>query len=193
MVDGDTIKVQRGATTETVRLIGLDTPETKDPRKGVQCYGPEASNQAHKLLDGRDVRLEIDPSQGTVDKYGRALAYVWFGDGQLFNEVMIRAGFGREYTYDTHYRYRDRFIAAQEAARSAKAGLWKACAVTPKPDPKAEPAPKPKPKPAPKATDPRFGTCKEAIAAGYGPYQRGVDPEYDWYRDRDGDGVVCER
>ena len=49
-----------------------------------------------------------------------------------------------------------------------------------------------KPKPSTPKTDPRFSTCKEANAHGYGPYYKGVDPEYEWYRDRDGDGIVCE-
>jgi len=63
------------------------------------------------------------------------------------------------------------------------------------PSASASPSPSPSPtkkKPPPPPTDPEFGTCKEALAAGYGPYEQGEDPEYDWYRDADGDGVVCE-
>lgn len=64
----------------------------------------------------------------------------------------------------------------------------------PKPRPIGEPKPTPKPQPKPQPkTDPRFGTCAEANDHGYGPYTKGVDPEYYWYRDRDRDGVVCER
>jgi micrococcal nuclease len=121
VVDGDTIKVSGGAT---IRMIGMDTPETVDPRKPVQCFGIEASRHAHALLDGRTVRLEYDPSQGRFDKYGRTLAYVWMSDGRLYNEVMIREGYAHEYTYDTPYEYQARFRAAEAAARNASLGLW---------------------------------------------------------------------
>ena len=74
VVDGDTIKVSMNGTITTLRLIGMDTPETVDPRKPVQCFGKEASNKAKELLSGKKVRLEMDPSQGTLDTYGRTLA-----------------------------------------------------------------------------------------------------------------------
>ena len=93
-------------------------------RKPVQCFGREASNRAHALLDGTSVYLESDPTQGTLDKYGRTLAYVWMSDGRLYNELMIASGFAHEYTYDTPYRYRDRFIEAEAEARTADRGLW---------------------------------------------------------------------
>jgi micrococcal nuclease len=71
VVDGDTVVI---APDTTVRLIGIDTPETVDPRKPVQCFGREASAYAHLLLDGRSVSLEYDPTQGRLDRYGRTLA-----------------------------------------------------------------------------------------------------------------------
>jgi micrococcal nuclease len=204
VVDGDTVKVRHDGEIVTLRLIGMDTPETVHSDQGVECYGPEASKKAHELLDGASVRLEYDPSQGLLDTYGRTLAYVWLRDGRLFNEVMIKEGFAEEFTYDVAYKYQGRFRVAEKAARAARAGLWGVC--SPKPTTKpAEPKPKPKPqnpklqepKPEPEepenSLDPRFRTCKEAIAHGYGPYYRGKDPEYDWYIDRDKDGIVCER
>jgi micrococcal nuclease len=121
VVDGDTIKLSGGTT---IRLIGMDTPETVDPRKPVQCFGIEASRHAHALLDGQTVRLEYDPSQGRFDKYGRTLAYLWMSDGRLYDEVMIREGYAHEYTYDTPYKYQARFRAAEAAAREASLGLW---------------------------------------------------------------------
>ncbi|MGZ4666550.1 MAG: thermonuclease family protein [Frankiaceae bacterium] len=126
VVDGDTIKVRRDGRVLKVRLIGMDTPETRDPRKPVQCFGREASAEAHRLLDGRQVRLETDPSQDRYDKYGRLLAYVWLpGDPPvLFNELMIRLGYAHEYTYDLPYRYQQRFRAAQQAAEQHDVGLW---------------------------------------------------------------------
>lgn len=121
VVDGDTIKVSTGVT---LRLIGLDTPETVDPRKAVQCFGREASNYAHELLDNTNVSLEYDPSQGRLDRYGRTLAYVWMSDGRLYNRLMIEDGYAHEYTYSIPYRYQDAFIAAERSARDAQRGLW---------------------------------------------------------------------
>ena len=119
VVDGDTVVV---APDTTVRLIGIDTPETVDPRKPVQCFGREASAHAHTLLDGHSVWLEYDPTQGRLDKYGRTLAYVWLPDRRMFNEVMIDDGYAHEYTYDLPYRYQDSFIAAERAARDGIGG-----------------------------------------------------------------------
>jgi micrococcal nuclease len=121
VVDGDTVVV---APATTLRLIGMDTPETVDPRTPVQCFGREASARAHALLDGTSVWLEFDGSQGRLDKYGRTLAYVWMADGRLFEQVMIADGYAHEYTYALPYRYQDAFIAAERAARTASRGLW---------------------------------------------------------------------
>lgn len=102
IVDGDTIKVSIDGNVETLRLIGIDTPETKDPRKPVQCFGKEASAKAAELLSGRRVRLETDPTQGDRGEYGRLLRYLWREDGLFFNEWMIRNGYAHEYTYISH-------------------------------------------------------------------------------------------
>ena len=77
VVDGDTIHVDNNGKRLKIRMIGLDTPETVDPRKPVQCFGREASAQAKTILAGQSVYLEIDPSQDTIDRDGRTLAYVW--------------------------------------------------------------------------------------------------------------------
>jgi micrococcal nuclease len=124
VVDGDTFVVDIDGSAVTVRLIGLDTPETVDPRKPVQCFGREASDKAKEILAGARVRLETDASQDTYDKYGRLLAYAFLPDGTLFNRYMIEEGFGHEYTYRTPYKYQTEFKAAEEAARIAKKGLW---------------------------------------------------------------------
>jgi micrococcal nuclease len=87
VVDGDTIHVSVDGKKLKIRMIGLDTPETVDPRKPVQCFGREASAQAKTLLGGQQVYLETDPSQDTVDRYGRTLAYVWTESGRLFPAV----------------------------------------------------------------------------------------------------------
>jgi len=141
VVDGDTLVIDIDGRSTTVRLIGLDTPETVDPRKPVQCFGKAASDKAKELLTGQTVRVEYDLSQGspsfakasegTVDKYGRLLAYIYLPDSMLFNEYMIAQGYGHEYTYDLPYRYQAEFKAAEVEAREAKRGLWAndACAI----------------------------------------------------------------
>lgn len=124
VVDGDTIKIDKNGTVITLRLIGMDTPETVDPRKPVQCFGKEASNKAKELLSGKKVRIEMDPTQGEFDKYDRTLAYVYRDDGLFYNKYMIEQGYAHEYTYNTPYKYQVEFKAAQKAAQAAQLGLW---------------------------------------------------------------------
>lgn len=130
VVDGDTIWVDRQGQRVKVRLTGLNTPETKDPRVGVQCFGKEASGRATRLLDRQSVYLEHDSTQDSTDRYGRELAYVWTTTGMLVNLAMIVDGFGHEYTYDLPYRYQQQFRAAEADARANGRGLWSpaACA-----------------------------------------------------------------
>jgi len=123
VVDGDTIRVIINGKEETVRLIGIDTPETVDPRKPVECFGREASAAAKRMLEGKSIYLEEDPTQSERDRYGRLLAYVWV-DHTLFNLWMIRQGYAHEYTYDEPYKYRDEFRAAERYARTHDVGLW---------------------------------------------------------------------
>jgi micrococcal nuclease len=85
VVDGDTLKVNLDGQVHTVRLIGVDTPETVDPRKPVDGFGQEASAKAYELLDGQTVALEVDQSQGERDKYDRLLRYVWLPDPHGFD------------------------------------------------------------------------------------------------------------
>lgn len=124
VIDGDTFKVNIDGKIETVRLIGINTPETVDPRKPVECFGVEASNKAKSLLSGKKVLLESDISQGERDIYGRLLRYAFLEDGTNFNLLMIEEGFAFEYTYIIPYKYQTEFKAAQKTAMNAKAGLW---------------------------------------------------------------------
>ncbi len=124
VVDGDTIKVSIDGTTQTLRLIGMDTPEVVDPRKPVQCFGKEASDKAKAILTGQMVRLESDPTQGELDKYQRLLRYVFLADGTSYNKMMIAQGYAHEYTYDLPYKYQAEYKAAQAAAQKAQLGLW---------------------------------------------------------------------
>lgn len=131
VVDGDTIIVDINGKNEKIRLIGVDTPETVDPRKPVQCFGKEASTFTKNLLEGKQVRLEGDSSQGDRDKYGRLLRYVFLPDDTFVNKEIITQGYGHEYTYRIPYHYQKDFKTAERSARSSQKGLWPptACSV----------------------------------------------------------------
>jgi micrococcal nuclease len=124
VVDGDTIDVSIDGKVERLRLIGINTPETVDPRKPVECFGKEASEKAESILFGKRIVLEIDPSQGERDKYDRLLRYVFFEDGTNFNLLMIREGYAYEYTYNLPYKYQTEFKQTQKEAEKNKVGLW---------------------------------------------------------------------
>ncbi len=124
VVDGDTVVVLINGVSEKIRLIGVDTPETVDPRKKVQCFGKEASGFTKSLLENKTVRLEADASQGDRDKYGRLLRYVFLEDGMLVNKKIISEGYGHEYTYRLPYQYQIDFKNAERIARESQKGLW---------------------------------------------------------------------
>lgn len=127
VVDGDTIEVDGG---ERVRLIGIDTPETKDPRRPVGCFGAEASARTAALLAaGTPVRLvgDVEPT----DRYGRTLAYVVRAEDDLFvNLALVAEGFALVATYPPNVAHVDELVAAQSRARGAGLGLWSACSDT---------------------------------------------------------------
>jgi micrococcal nuclease len=127
VVDGDTVVVHTGSRQEKVRLVGIDTPETVDPRKAVQCFGKEASDRTKALLPkGTVVRLERDVE--ARDVYGRLLAYVYrASDGMFVNLDLAEEGYARPLTIPPNVAYAERFAAAAtEAARNGR-GLWRAC------------------------------------------------------------------
>jgi micrococcal nuclease len=124
VVDGDTVDVSLNGQTSRVRLIGINSPETVDPRRPVECFGKEASAKAKEILNGQTVSLESDPSQQDRDKYDRLLRYIWLPDGRLFNLEMIAQGYAYEYTYDLPYKYQALFKLAQRTAENGQLGLW---------------------------------------------------------------------
>jgi len=124
VIDGDTIVVNKEGINESVRLIGIDTPETVHPSKPVQCFGEEASRKTKEWLEGSQVILEIDEGEGERDKYRRLLAYVYRDDGLFVNLELIKQGYAYEYTYATPYQYQAEFKAAQAEAQTAGNGLW---------------------------------------------------------------------
>lgn len=128
VVDGDTIDVLMNNKIERVRFIGIDAPETVDPVKPVECFGPEATEKAKQLLENKKVKLENDPTQGERDKYNRLLRYVFLEDGTNISKKMIEDGFAREYTYlNNSYQYQSDFKSAENMAKSNNLGLWSAC------------------------------------------------------------------
>ncbi len=124
VVDGDTLAIDYNGVREKVRLIGINTPETVDPRKPVECFGKEASNRMKDLVEGKKVYLETDSTQGERDKYGRLLAYIYLEDGQMVNRKMLAEGYAYEYTYLRPYKYQQEFKDFQIFAKNSKVGLW---------------------------------------------------------------------
>jgi micrococcal nuclease len=124
VVDGDTLHVNIEGNDETVRLLGINTPETVDPRRPVQCFGKEASTRMKELAKGQIVRLEYDDSQSLRDAYNRLLAYVYLEDGEMLNRKMIAEGYAYEYTYMHPYKYQKEFREVQDLAKQSLRGLW---------------------------------------------------------------------
>jgi len=121
VIDGDTIEIEGG---EKVRYIGMDAPETVDPRKPVQCFGKEASAENKQLVEGKEVELEKDVSE--TDKYGRLLRYVWL-NGAMIDQELVQLGFARIETIPPDVKYEDIFKTAENSARTKNIGLWSKC------------------------------------------------------------------
>lgn len=126
VIDGDTIKIEFPLPpfgfekVEKIRFIGVDTPETKHPAKGVQRYGKEAFAYTRERLLHKKVVLKFDKNKR--DKYGRLLGYIYL-HGRMFNAELIRKGFARAYL-SYPFKYKKRFIKLQNQAKQEKQGLW---------------------------------------------------------------------
>lgn len=118
VVDGDTIEIEGG---QKVRYIGIDTPETVDPKKPVQCFGKEASNKNKELVENKQVRLEKDVSE--TDQFGRLLRYVYIDD-VFVNDYLVRNGFAHSSTFPPDVKYQSQFLEAEKEARENGRGLW---------------------------------------------------------------------
>lgn len=122
VTDGDTFKVKfEDGSVDKIRLLLIDTPETKRANTPVQPFGPEASEYLTELLNGQTVRVEMDVSER--DQYGRILAYVYLGD-EMVNEMLVAEGLARVAVYPPDMKYVDQFRAAEKRAKSAKLGIW---------------------------------------------------------------------
>ncbi len=121
VVDGDTIEVSVNGVVYKVRYIGIDTPETVDPRRPVGYFGKEASAKNTELVLGKVVRMEKDISD--MDKYGRYLRYVYVDD-LMINKELVRLGYAKVSTYPPDVKYVTVFLNAEREARDNKRGLW---------------------------------------------------------------------
>ena len=198
VVDGDTIAVGAG---ERVRLIGINTPETRDPRVPVECFGKEAAARTAALLPpGTPVRLAFDVER--TDRYGRTLAYVYRrGDGLFLNAALVAEGYAQVATYPPNVAHADEFLRLERLARFFGSGLWSACrapAPPPAPPPPAPAPPGPAPAPGPGRCDPAYpGVCipppPPDLDCADVPHRRFAVRAPDPHRfDADGDGIGCE-
>ena len=220
VIDGDTMEVtitENGKTKkETVRLLLVDTPETKDPNKPVQPFGPEASQFTKETLEGKNVELELDTSER--DKYGRLLCYLWIGN-KMFNESLLEKGLARvAYIYPPNVKYVDQFNEIQKKAQEAGLGIWsienyvqedgfheefvankenvkqteeaKQDTNSTKTEPQKQ-EPQIIEPPKQNQTTVYYASCAQVRAAGKAPLRKG-DPGYSLKLDRDKDGIACE-
>ncbi len=200
VVDGDTVTIADRGSEVSVRVIGIDTPETVHPSVPVECGGPQASATAKRLLTGKKVRLVFDPSQGRTDYYGRALAYLEAPGLGDFGLAMIRQGGAAEYTYVTTYARQSRYLTAQGKAQAHDRGVWNKCG--------GVDAPLHRPKPQPKRqTHKPDGASGGNCDPGYDPCVPPYPPDLDCSDvdgpirvlgddphglDGEGDGIGCE-
>ncbi|MBA3619214.1 MAG: thermonuclease family protein [Acidothermales bacterium] len=195
-VDGDTVYVDG----VSVRLIGIDTPETVRPGSAVECYGREASGALTRLLP-LDERVRVVYDVERQDRYGRDLAYIYRArDGLFVNLALVRNGYASAYTVPPNVAHAGDFTAAARRARASERGLWDTCADERTPTPQPPPAqalPLPK-----RLTDPA-GRCEPGYQPCVPPYPPGLDcADVDGPvrvfgsdphgLDGDGDGVACE-
>lgn len=125
VLDGDTIVVRRaGGHDETIRLLGIDTPETHHPTKPVGCYGPEASAFTSRQLFGQVVTLEDDVERHDI--YGRRLAYVYL-HGARFNDELLRRGYARLLVIEPNRSHARTMLDEELDAEQHARGLWGAC------------------------------------------------------------------
>lgn len=128
VVDGDTLEIEFGdGNRDRVRLLGIDTPETVDRDRPVECFGPEASARTKSLLPS-GTRIGVQRDLEARDRYGRLLVYLWRrADGLFVNASLVRDGFARTLSIPPNVAHRSELSAAAAEARSAELGLWARC------------------------------------------------------------------
>ena len=125
-VDGDTVQVTMNGTLETIRFIGMDTPETHKPNTPVQCYGPAAAAYTQARIGSQRIRLVSDSLTTNRDRYNRLLRYVMLEDGTNLNLELVQKGYAFAYAFP--FSKLNDFDAAMQQAKKAGVGLWGACA-----------------------------------------------------------------
>lgn len=129
VIDGDTIEINIRGETKKLRYIGVNTPETVDPRRPDECFGEEASKENKRLVEGKDIILEKDISE--TDQFNRLLRYIYLplSDGSLLfiNDYLVRQGFANASTFPPDVKYYQQFLEAQQEARDNNRGLWGKC------------------------------------------------------------------
>lgn len=212
VVDGDTIDIRDDVRRRLrVRVLGIDTPETKKPGYTVGCWGPEATEFARANLLGQRVALELDPTQDRTDRYGRTLAYLIRADGWNYSVEAARAGTAKAYVYGGKpvSRYAE-IAAAEQEARDARRGLWGppcngdtssheigsgssgSSASGGAGAGSQPPAPVGIAGLPPQSSSVYYENCRAARAAGAAPLRIG-EPGYRPGLDGDSDGIACER
>lgn len=127
VADGDTFDAKSSTgKVDTIRMIGIDTPETHDPRKAVQCFGQAASDKTRELVEGKTVRLQADPTNSDRDKYQRLLRFVYLPDGTFINQYLVQQGYAFAYTVFPN-QHLEEFRAWEKEARENNRGLWAGC------------------------------------------------------------------
>ncbi|WP_225349245.1 thermonuclease family protein [Apilactobacillus kunkeei] len=123
-IDGDTVKLMYKGQPMTFRLLLVDTPETKHPKKGVEKYGPEASAFTKKMVENaKKIEVEFDKGQRT-DKYGRGLAYI-YADGKMVNEALVRQGLAKvAYVYKPNNTHEQHLRKSEAQAKKEKLNIW---------------------------------------------------------------------
>ncbi len=137
VIDGDTLKISYGDQEESIRLIGIDTPESRANKKArrdavrtgddiqlIISQGREATNYVKGVVESGD-SIEIEFDVQTRDKYGRLLGYVYLSDGKMLNEEIVRAGYASLMTYPPNVKYQERFLGAYKEAKNNNRGLWR--------------------------------------------------------------------
>jgi len=136
VVDGDTLRVEHQGRIESIRLIGIDTPESRVNKKAqkdaarsgedikkIISLGQEATRYVKILVKpGDPIRVEFD--RQIRDKYGRLLGYVYLPGGKMLNEEIVKAGYANLMTYPPNVKYEEKFLRAYREARENNRGLW---------------------------------------------------------------------
>ncbi len=127
VIDGDTVRIASSGEEDTVRVIGIDRPETRRPGRGVECGGRAATAALRDLAEGRPVRVIEDPTQDRRDRYGRRLAYLELEGGRDLGERQVAKGHAAVYVFEEPFGRLPRYRRAERKARARRDGAWGAC------------------------------------------------------------------